>query len=128
MGENNQNIYPHKDLTQQLIGYAFDIYKQIGAHLPEKIYQNAFEEKLKESKTNYKRENYCKIIVDNKRVGSFLIDFLIDNTVIVELKVRNELFKKDTAQLLTYMRINHIKIGLLLLFSSNGVRPKRLIL
>ncbi len=128
MEENNQNIYPHKDLTQLIIGYAFDIYKQIGAHLPEKVYQNAFEEKLKESKTRYKRENYCKICVDNKRVGSFIIDFLVEEKVIVEIKVRNELFKKDIAQLLTYMRLNKIQIGLILLFTSQGVRVKRLIL
>lgn len=128
MKESENDKYPLKKVTEQLIGFAFDIYKQIGAHFPEKVYQNAFEEKLKDSNIKYQKENYCKVLVDGKRVGNFYVDFLINNEVIVELKVRNEIFKKDIAQLLTYMRINSIKIGLILLFSSQGVRVKRLIL
>lgn len=120
--------YFYKDLTEKLIGFAFDIYKQIGSRYPEKIYQTAFENKLKDLSTEYLRENYCKILVDDKRVGSYKLDFLVDKKVIVELKVRDTFLNKDIAQVLTYMRLNKIKVGLILLFTNKKVEVKRLVL
>lgn len=126
--EKNQKIFPFKDKTEKLIGYSFDIFKQIGGKHPEKFYQNAFENKLKNNGINYKRENYCKLEVDGKRIGYIKMDFLIGNTIVVELKVREELYNKDIAQMLSYMRLKNITIGLILLFTSNGVKPKRYII
>ena len=118
----------YHDLTQILIGFAFDIFKQIGSRYPETVYQNAYENKLIENNIKFKRENYCKIEVDGKRVGSFKLDFIIENKIIVELKVRNHFFNKDYAQVLTYMRLNKINLGLILLYSTEKVKVKRLIL
>jgi GxxExxY protein len=118
----------YHDLTDILIGFAFDIFRQVGPRYPEKIYQNAFENKLKDAKIRYQRENYCKVEVDGRRVGSFKLDFLIDGKIIIELKVRNQLYNKDIAQVLTYMQTNDIKLGLILLFTSSKVEIKRLIL
>lgn len=116
------------DLTHRLIGFSFDIFKQIGPRLPERIYQQAFENKLTDAGIPFSRECYCKIVVDDKRVGSFRLDFLVENKIIVELKVRSSLLNKDIAQVLTYMRTNNIKLGLILLHTPNRVEVKRLIL
>lgn len=118
----------YHDLTGKLIGFAFDICKQIGTRYPEKIFQNAYEDKLKTAGIKYKRENYCKVEVDGKRVGSFKLDFLVDNKIVVELKVRNDFYNKDIAQVLTYMRTNKIKLGLIILFTKDKVEIKRLII
>ena len=120
--------YLYQDLTEQLIGFAFDIYNQIGPRHPEKVFQKAFENKLRDKKITFNKELYAKIEVDGKRVGLYYFDFLIDNKIVVELKVRNEIFNSDIAQVLTYMNTNNIKLGLILLFSRNGVKIKRLIL
>jgi GxxExxY protein len=120
--------FKHTKLTGELIGFAFDIFKQIGPRHPEKVYQKAFENKLSDSELKYKRENYCKIEVDGKRVGSFYLDFLVEGKVVVELKVGNEINNQNIAQVLTYMKINRIELGLILLFSRDGVKIKRLIL
>lgn len=126
--QKNYNNCLYHDLTKQLIGFAFDIFKQIGPRYPEKIYQKAFENKLVDSNISYCRENYCKIEIDGKRIGSFRLDFLVDSKVIVELKVRNQFLNKDIAQVLTYMNANNIKIGIILLFANHQVVIKRLIL
>lgn len=123
--EKEKRIFPYKYLTEKIIGYSFDIFRQIGGKHPEKFYQNAMENKFIDNRINYKRENYCKLEVDGKRIGYIRMDFLIENKIVVELKVRDEIYKKDIAQILSYMRIKNIKTGLILLFTSNGVRPKR---
>lgn len=128
MNTDGSKIYPHSDLTHKLIGFAFEVYKKLGAGYPEKIYQKAFEELLKENNIVHKRENYCKILFNGKRIGSFKLDFLVEQTVIIEIKVRNTFYNKDTAQVLAYMRDNNIQIGLILLFTIKGVEIKRLII
>jgi len=124
----NTKQYPYSDLTEKLIGIAYMIHRQIGSHYPEKIYQKAFEDELISQKIKYSKENYCKIDVNNKRAGSFRLDFLIEDKVVVELKVRNEIFNRDIAQVLSYLQTKKIKVGLIILFSSSGVKIKRLIL
>ena len=126
--EKNQKTFPYKELTEKLIGYSFDIFKQIGGKHPEKFYQNAFENKLKDNGINYKRENYCKLEVDNKRIGYVNLDFLIENKVVIEFKVREIIYSKDIAQILSYMRLKSIPIGLILLFTDQGVRVRRFII
>ena len=115
-------------LTKRIIGIAFDIYNELGYGYPEKIYQNAFEEKLKLEKITYSRELYCPLMFKDKRIGHFYIDFLIDKVLVVELKSRGSLIKKDIAQTLQYMKKESIKIGLLLIFAKDGVKVKRLVL
>lgn len=118
--------YPEAELTSKLIGFAIKIFKEIGYKYPEKVYQKAFENELIKSKIKFKRESYCKITIDDKIIGSFKLDFLVDDKVVVELKVRDRIFNSDIAQVLTYLKTNKVKIGLILLFSSNGVKIKRL--
>ena len=122
------NQYKESALTDKLIGTAFDVYKQIGSKYPEKIYQEAYKNKLEDCGLKYRKELYCKLECDGKRVGFFKLDFLIENKVVVELKVRNEIFNADIAQLLTYMRLNKISVGLILAFAKNKVLIKRLVL
>lgn len=122
------NKYQESALTEKLIGIAFEVYKQIGSKYPEKIYQEAYKNKLEESELAYKRELYCKLECDGKRVGFFKLDFLVENKVVIELKVRNEIFNSNIAQLLTYIRLNKIKVGLVLAFAKNKVLIKRMVL
>ena len=120
--------YLHADLTEKLIGFAFDIFKQVGPRYPEKIYQKAFENKLRDNQIKYSRENYGKVVVDGRKVGGFYLDFVVDNRVVVELKVREKIISTDVAQVLTYMKLEHMKIGIILLFTLYGVKIKRLII
>ena len=120
--------YLYMDLSKELIGMAFDIFKQIGGCLPEKTYQKAFENKLIAAGYEYKKENYCKIEVDNLRVGHYFLDFVVSKQIVVEFKVRDELWDKDLAQVLTYLRINKLRLGLIFLVTKKGVRVKRLVL
>lgn len=60
-------------------------------------------------------------------VGKYYIDFLINNKVVVELKVRNKMYEKDCSQILDYMKSQKIPTGLLILLTSEGVKIKRFV-
>lgn len=124
----NKEKYPNSDITEKIIGLAFELFKELGSGYSEKIYQNGLEEKFKKNRTKYLRECHCSILVEGKRIGGFRVDFLVENSVVVELKARGAIIGKDISQVLTYLKVHNIKVGLLLLFTKNGVKVKRLVL
>ena len=127
MAIGEENLVETK-LTRKIIGIAFEIYNQVGAGYPEKVYQNAFEIKLNDANLKYSKENYCKIELEGKRIGGFRLDFLVENKVIIETKARDEVYKKDISQILTYLKVKNIKVGLLILFAKSGVKIKRYVM
>ncbi|MCL5411113.1 MAG: GxxExxY protein [Patescibacteria group bacterium] len=119
--------YPLSNLTEQIISCAFEVYNQLGYGLPEKVYQKALAKNLEDKNLLYDREKYSLIKFNSCPVGKFFLDFLVENKVAVELKVRNEIYETDMTQLLNYLKSEKLKIGLLLVFTNKGVKIKRLI-
>jgi len=127
MPEIRNKNFPESELTEKIIGCAFEVYKRLGHGIPEKIYQNAFAEMLSENNLNFRREKYGKIKFHDKIVGRYFLDFFVENKVAVELKARNDIFRNDVNQLLGYMKSEDVKLGLLIVFTRDGARVKRLI-
>ena len=119
--------YLFEDLSEKLIGFAFKIFKEMGYGHPEKIYQKCFESELANSNIVYQREKYSKIKYDGQVVGRYFLDFLIDDKIAVELKVRREIYENDWIQLLNYLKAKNLKVGLLLVFTKSKVVIKRLV-
>ena len=120
--------YPEKEITEKITGIAFKTQNEIGPGFAEKVYQKVFENFLLESGLKYRKECYSKLIVDDKIVGSYRLDFLIEGKVVVELKTRDSIYNKDISQVLNYLKFNNIKVGLLLYFGNFRVKIKRLVL
>ena len=120
--------YPEKEMTEKIIGIAFKTQNEVGPGFAEKVYQKVFENLLIKSGVKYKKECYSKLIVDDKIVGSYRLDFLIEDKVVVELKTRDSIYDKDISQVLNYLKFNNTKVGLLLYFGDFRVKIKRLIL
>jgi len=113
--------------TKILIGFAFKIFNELGYGLPEKTYQKALETCLVQNNIIYNREKYSVIEFNGVKVGRYYLDFLINNNLAVELKVRNQIYESDIKQLLGYLKSENIKLGLLLVFAKEGVLIKRII-
>lgn len=127
MDYGSKKRYQGFDLTGRLIGYAFEIYNQLGFGHRELVYHKAFELLLNKNNITYQREKYGKIKFNGKIIGKYFIDFVIEDRVAAEFKVRNEIYKKDISQLLDYMISEEIETGLLITFTKEGVKLKRLI-
>lgn len=127
METSTNKKYPLSDLTENIIGCIFDVYNHIGYGLPEKVYQSSLAECFKEKKINFSREKYSFIKFGGKIVGKFFLDFIVENKVAVELKVRYEQRESDVNQLLNYLKTEKLKIGLLFVITPQGVKIKRLI-
>jgi len=107
------------NITDKIIGCAIKIHKKLGPGFLESVYQAALAYELKQININFEKEKelpvkYEDILLD---IG-FRCDFLIEKCVIVECKAVKELTHIDEAQLINYLKITNLQVGLLINFNS----------
>ena len=116
----------YKDLSYKITGLAFKIDNQIGYGQPEKIYAAALEQLLIKEGIAFKREFYAPLKVDDQLVAKRYFDFLIDDKIIVEIKVGYYAYKEVCSQVYQYLKLSGLKLGLIIRFNRNGVEIKRI--
>ena len=118
-------LYP--ELSYLIIGCAFDVYNSLGSGYHEKYYQRALIEAFTEKGITFQTEISFPLRYKERIIGRKRLDFLIDSKVVVELKKGNAFSKTHIDQVLEYLQTQHIKLGILINFSSQGVVFKRII-
>ncbi len=128
MGKPVQNpdlIYP--ELSYKLVGLAYTVYNELGHVHLEKVYQKAYAKELKDAGITFKEQVSYKVTYKDEVIGNNYLDFLIDDIIIIELK-RNDFYsKKYIDQVSNYLKVSELKLGLLINFTSSGVRCKRIV-
>jgi GxxExxY protein len=119
----------YEELSYQIRGAAIEIRKQFGCGHKEVLYQRAFAEELDLRKIKYDREKPIKIHSPKttKVIASYQPDFIIEDKIIVELKVLEQMPKRMIDQLYSYLRNSIYELGFLINFSSRGADIKRVI-
>jgi GxxExxY protein len=118
-------LYPEQ--SYKLVGLAYIVYNELGAGHLEKVYQKAYAMELKEAKLNFKEQVPHKVIYKEEVIGNNYFDFLIDGKIIVELKRSNFYSKKYFDQVANYLKISNLKLALIINFTGEGVRVKRIV-
>ncbi|NBC58775.1 MAG: GxxExxY protein [Bacteroidetes bacterium] len=119
MHENN--------ISSKVIGAAIEVHKQLGPGLLESTYEACLLYELEEQGLEVKRQMALPIVYKKVKLNAgYRIDLLIENKVIVEIKSVEALADIHTAQLLTYLKLKDLKLGLLINFNEvllkNGIR------
>lgn len=120
----------HGDITQKVIGAAFEVHNFLGNGFQEVIYQRALAYELHMAGLNFIRESEQEIYYKdmNEPIGLRRADFVIEGVVLVELKAVSELEDVHLAQTLNYLKAYKYEIGLRINFRAKKVEFKRLIL
>lgn len=117
----------YKELSYELVGFAYDIDNSIGYGHQEKVYGDAFANLLSKSNLEYEREKYVPIKIAENLISKRYVDFLIDGKVIIELKTGNFQYKAVFNQMNQYLIALDLKLGLIIRFSKTGVQVKRVL-
>jgi GxxExxY protein len=117
----------HKDITEQIIGAAFEVHSVLGYGFLENVYQNAMAVELRLRRLTVELESQIDVWYKGVRVGHYEADLFVNQCVIVELKVAREYQKTDEAQLLNELKGTGIKVGLLINFGRAKVEFKRFV-
>jgi len=122
----DETPFPHKEVTEAIIGSAFEVYNHLGYGFLHRVCQRAvqvepprrgFSGELERTTVRYK-----EVIV-----GEHDGDMIVNDAVLIEVKIAPQYDKRDEAQLLNVLKATGLKIGILLNFGLYKVEYKRLI-
>ncbi|MBW6480724.1 MAG: GxxExxY protein [Bacteroidales bacterium] len=105
------------DLSYQIIGCVYRVHKELGPGLLESTYEVCLEYELTKAGLNTSRQVALPVVYDNIKLDAgYRIDLLVEDKIILELKAVDEVAPIHKAQLMTYLKLSGLKLGLLLNF------------
>ena len=121
--------FKYADITQKIIGSAFEVYKFLGNGFQEVIYQRALAYEMSQRNLDFDREIEQDIFYRDlpEPIGTRRADFVVENKVLVELKATINLEDVHLAQALNYLKVYRLEVGLLINFGSKSMTFKRLV-
>ncbi|MFT3867851.1 MAG: GxxExxY protein [Nibricoccus sp.] len=106
-------------LTEQVIGAAIEVHRDLGPVLLESAYQRALAHELSLRHIAFEEQKLCSVRYKDLLIeDAYRLDFLVGGKVVVELKAIDELLGVHEAQVLTYLRFSSCRIGLLFNFRT----------
>lgn len=118
-------IYP--ELSYRIVGSAFKIFNELGFGHKEVVFQRAFAKELESSKIDFKRENRFPINYNGETICTYIPDFLINDQVVVELKIRPKIGYIHIKQVVNYLRTTNLKLAIVIYFTREGVKYRRIV-
>lgn len=119
--------YIFQDLTREILASAFRVHNALGCGLLEKVYVQAMIWDLKLNNKQVEAEKEFKVLYREKQVGVYYGDLVVEGNVIVEIKAVEKLDNVHRAQLLNYLRISGVRVGLILNFANPRLEYERII-
>ena len=118
-GENYRDEdYPHKELTEKIIGCAIWVHRALRAGFVEVIYENALAHELAKSGLHGMRQVKYPVFYDGVQVGEHRADMVVDGKVVVELKAASGVTDQHVSQVMSTMIAARMEVGLLLNFGE----------
>ena len=117
----------HAELTEKIIGAAFEVHRVLGYGFLERVYQRALQAELLKLGVAVQLEYPIPVNYKGVNVGDYNADLLVEGRVVVELKVAPNYNAADEAQLLNELKATGMKVGLLINFGRTKVEFKRLV-
>ena len=108
----------YKQESYIIQGGAFEIYKQFRNRHKEKVYQRAYYSYLKDKGLQVEKEKQIPIYFNNKKVGIYTPDLVVNDTIFIELKCKPMVTKDDIKQFWYYLKASNYKLGYLINFGS----------
>lgn len=126
---NTTNIL-HKELSYSIVGCIYEVRNTFGSGQKEIVYQNALSESLEQHHLPYRREVSITIRSPEtgKSLGIYVLDFVVDEKVIIEAKAIKFTPRKIEQQLYGYLKSTPYEVGYLVNFGSPTLFIKRVIL
>ncbi|MEK9168074.1 MAG: GxxExxY protein [Patescibacteria group bacterium] len=123
--ENSKIVFP--ELSYAITGIIFDVHNNLGRYCNEEQYADAIARTLQEKGMVYEREKVLPPSFDGEAKGRNMVDFFIENKVVLELKAKRMLTREDYYQVRRYLGALDFKLGLLINFRDKYVRPRRIL-
>jgi GxxExxY protein len=115
------------ELSDEVIGAAYEVSNVLGAGFLEKVYRDALREELRQRGLDAKAEQTLKVQYKGVVVGDYSVDLLVEQELIVELKCVDVIVDDHLAQCLNYLKATGAPLGLMINFQRPRVEVKRVV-
>ena len=109
-----------------IMGLVFKVFNEIGYNHKESFFQKGIAKEFSDNRIEFKEQLRCRVKYKEKDLGIYILDFLVFGKIILELKKRDYFSTRDIDQLLKYLKATNLKLGIIIHFTKDGVRYKRI--
>jgi|SRR5579859_3766225 len=133
--DGNENLqsgyagsYPLKEETRAIIGCAFEVLNGLGHGMNEKCYENALTVEFRLREIKFDQQRSFDVLYKGEAVGKFIPDLIAGSKIVVDAKVIDCITDHERGQMLNYLRITRLPIGLILNFKHARLEWERIAL
>jgi len=109
----------HSDITDKIIGAAYEVHGVLGQGFLEKVYENALAVELRRAGLEVEQQRPITVRYKNEVVGDYFADLVVEGAVIVELKATRSIEPVHEVQLVNYLRATRLQVGILINFGKS---------
>jgi GxxExxY protein len=120
--------FPCKEETHALIGGAFEVLNELGHGLSEKLYENSLVVEFKRRGIAFDQQRRFEVLYKGEHVGEFIPDLIAFGKVAVDTKTIDRITDHERGQMLNYLRITKLPVGLILNFKHAKLEFERIVL
>jgi GxxExxY protein len=117
----------YKGETEKIIGFAFTVLNEVGHGLSEKIYENALTVLFKSDGIAFDQQRIFPVVFRRSK-SAFIPDLIAAGVIIIDTKVIDRITDHERGQMLNYLRITKLRVGLILNFRRPRLEWERIIL
>lgn len=110
--------YPHRELTERIIGCVIQVHRELHAGYVERVYENALASELDSNGIQVECQVVLPVFYRGTQVGEHRADMIVDSKVVLELKAVSKTIDQHRAQIMSTMRAAELQVGLLLNFGK----------
>lgn len=118
----------HKEEVYQLVGCAMEVLNGLGHGLHEKIYENALVVEFKLRGIAFDQQRRFDVRYKEVQVGEFIPDLITHGAVVVDAKVIDRITDHERGQMLNYLRITKLRVGVIMNFKNAKLEWERIVL
>jgi GxxExxY protein len=111
-----QLLFP--ELSYQILGCCFKVYKALGPFYREEVYQKALEIELQHSGLTFVRKKALWLSYHGVQIAECQLDLLVENSIILELKSTESIHPQHVSQLIQYLELANLHLGIVVNFGS----------
>jgi GxxExxY protein len=121
----DQTDYALEDQTYAIIGAAIEVLKELGHGIHEKPYENALVVELGLRRISCEQQTRFDVIYKSAKVGEYVPDLIASGKIIVDAKVIDRITNHERGQMINYLRITRLPLGLIFNFRYSKLQWER---
>jgi GxxExxY protein len=118
----------YRDESYKIVGCAMEVHNTLGFGLLEKPYENALTIEFELRGIPFEQQKRYDVLYKNKTVGNYIPDLVVFGKIILDTKAIEQIGAVETAQMLNYLKITNLKLGLIINFKNPKLEWIRIVL